>query len=149
MRELKRDISPSDEDNPWRQLGQIQELVACRQVLGAGNLQIRWRLPGRNNDPPSFQFLFPYFDCRWTSEARPAMELCDTGVRELVFASLWNGLSERPLKTHQLGPIHLKFLGLNSLPLHSPGPVKDLCGSNEHFLRVASPQGASTSERSW
>ena len=148
MRKLKRDISPSDKDNPSRQLGQVQELVACRQVLRAGNLQIGWRLPGRNNDPPSFQFLFPYFDGRWTSEARPAMEPCDTGVREFIFASLWNGLSERPLKTHQLGPIHLKFLGLNSLPLHSPAPVENFRGSHEHFLWVASPQGAGTSERS-
>src|ERR1700733_1216782 len=148
MRKLKRDISPSDKDNPSRQLGQVQELVACRQVLRAGNLQIGWRLPGRNNDPPSFQFLFPYFDSRWTSEARPAMEPSDTGVCELVFASLWNGLSERPLKPHQLSPIHLKLCGLNSLPLHSPAPVEDFCGPNEHFLWVASPQGACTSERS-
>src|ERR1700733_3571444 len=109
MRKLKRDISPSDKDNPSRQLGQVQELVACRQVLGAGNLQIGWRLPGRNNDPPSFQFLFPYFDGRWTSEARPAMERCDTGVCEFVFASFGNGLSERALKTHQLCPIKPKL----------------------------------------
>src|ERR1700679_3290555 len=102
MRKLKRNISPSDKDNPSRQLGQVQELVACRQVLRAGNLQIGLRLPRCNNAPASFQFLFPYFDGRWTSEARQAMEPYHTGVRELLFASLWNGLSERPFKPHQL-----------------------------------------------
>src|ERR1700689_3382487 len=100
MRKLKRDIPSSNEENPSRQLGQVQELVAGRQVFGTRNVQIGWRLPGRNNDLPSFQFVFPYFNCRLTSEACPAMEPRDTGVGELVFASLWNGLSERPLKTH-------------------------------------------------
>jgi hypothetical protein len=76
------------------------------------------------------------------------MERCDAGACELVFAAFWNVLGERPLETHQLGPIKLKIRGLDSFALHPLGPVEDFRGSNEHFLRVASPQGASASERS-
>src|ERR1700677_3789181 len=130
MRKLKRDVAPSNEENPPRQLRQVQELVACRQVFGAGNFQVGGHLTGRNHDLPSFQFLFRYFYRRWAGETRTAMERFDTGVRELVFASFWHGLSERPLETHQLGPIDLELRSLDSLTLHPPAPVEDFCGSN-------------------
>jgi hypothetical protein len=67
------------------------------------------------------------------------MEPCDAGFREPVFASFWNGLSERTLETHQLGPINLKLRGLNPLSSHSTSPVDGFGSSDEHFLWVASP----------
>jgi hypothetical protein len=86
MRKLKGDIPASDKENPPWEFAQLQELIACRKVLSAGNLQICRYLPGRNNDIPSLQCLFPYLYCSWTGEARPAMERCDAGFREPVFA---------------------------------------------------------------
>ena len=87
MRKLKGDIPASDKGNPSREFVQLQELIAGRQVLSAGNLQICRSLPGRNHDVPSLQGLFPYLYCRWTAEACPTMERGDAGFRELVFAS--------------------------------------------------------------
>ena len=49
---------------------------------------------------------------------------------------------------HQLRPINLKlrsFAALIPFP-RIRRPVEDFCGSNAHFLRVASPEGASTSD---
>ena len=100
MRKLKGDIPASDKQNPPRELVQLQELITCRKVLSAGNLQICRGLSGRNNDVASYQCLFPYSYCCWTSEARPTMERCDVGFRKLVFATFWNRLSERTLETH-------------------------------------------------
>src|ERR1700730_15639338 len=100
MRKLKGDIPASDKENPPRKLVQLQELVACRKVLGAGNFQICGHIPGRNNDVPSLQCLLPYLYCSWTGEARPTMERCDAGFRKPVFAPFWNGLSERTLETY-------------------------------------------------
>jgi hypothetical protein len=97
---LKGDIPTADKENPAREFVQLQELIACRKVRSAGNLQIRRCLPDRNNHVPSLQFLFPYLYCSWTGEARPAMERCDVGFREPGFAQFWNGLSERTLEAH-------------------------------------------------
>src|ERR1700678_1548354 len=121
MRKLKGDIPAPDKENSPRELVQLQELVAGRKVLSAGNLQICRDLPGRNNDVTSLQCLFPYSYCSWTGEARPIMERCNAGVREPIFAPFWNRLSERTLETHQLGPINLKLRGLNSFSIHSTG----------------------------
>jgi hypothetical protein len=100
MRKLKGDIPASDKENPPREFVQLQELIACRKVLSAGNPQICRYIPGRNDDVPSLQRLSPYLYCSWTGEARPTMERRDAGFRESVFAPFWNGLSERTLETH-------------------------------------------------
>src|SRR4029077_15612637 len=100
MCKLKGDIPASDKENPPRKFIQLQELITCRKVLSAGNLQICRYLPGRNNDVPSLQCLSPYLYCSWPGEARPTMERCDPGFREPLFAPFWNGLSERTLETH-------------------------------------------------
>src|ERR1700694_5869141 len=147
MRKLKGDIPASDKKNPPREFVQLQELIACCKELSAGNLQICRCVPGRNNDVPSLQCLFPYLYCSWTSEARPTMERCNADSREPVFAPFWNGLGERTLETHQLGPIDLKLRGLNSFPFHSTSPVNGFGGSHEHLLWVTSPQSTGTSER--
>src|ERR1700722_18638446 len=100
MRKLKSDIAAADEENPPRDFVQLQEPIACRKVLGAGNLQICRYRPRPNNDVSSFQYLFPYVYRSWTGEARPTMERFDAGFRESVFAPFWNGLSEGTLETH-------------------------------------------------
>src|ERR1700719_4405819 len=99
MRKLKGDIPASDKENPRREFVQLQELIAGRKVLSAGNLQICRHLAGRNNDIPSLQYFFPYLYYGWTDEARPAMERCDAGFREAFFAPFWNGLREGTLET--------------------------------------------------
>src|SRR5580693_4607495 len=114
MCKLKGDIPASDKENPPREFVQLQELLACRKVLSAGDLQICRYLPGRNNDVPSLQCFFPHLYRSWTGEARLTMERCNADFREPVFAPFWNGLGERTLETHQLGPIDLKLRGLNS-----------------------------------
>src|ERR1700693_5566687 len=139
MRKLKGDITASDKENPPREFVQLQELIAGRKVLSAGNLQICCYLSGRNHDVPSLQCLFPYLHCSWTSETRSTVERCDAGFREPVFASFWNGLGERTLETHQLGPINLKLSGLNSFSLHSTSPVNGFGSSDEHLFGVTSP----------
>jgi hypothetical protein len=100
MRKLKGDIPASDKQNPPRELVQLQELITCRKVLSAGNLQICRYLPGRNNDVPSRQCLFPHLYCSLSGEAGCTMERCDAGFRKLVFAPFWNRLSESTLETH-------------------------------------------------
>ena len=147
MRELEGDVPASDEENPQREPVQLQELIAGREVARAGNRQISGHLPGRNHDKPSNQCLFPYLHGGGTGEARTAMERGDACFREAVFAPPWNGLGERALETHQLGPIDLKLPGLNAFSFHSTGPVDGFGGADEHFLRIASPQGASAAER--
>jgi hypothetical protein len=100
MCKLEGNIPTSDKEKPSREFVQLQELIACRKVLSAGNPQICWRLPSRNNDVSSLQSLLPYLHCRWTGESRPSMERCDAGFREIVFAPFCNGLSERAFETH-------------------------------------------------
>jgi hypothetical protein len=139
MCKLKGDIPASDKENPPREFVQLQELIACRKVLSAGNLQICRYLADSNHDVPSLQCLFSYLYGSRTGEARPTMERCDACVREPVFAPLWNGLGEGALETHELGPINLKLLSLNSFSFHSTSPVNGFGSSDEHFLWVASP----------
>jgi hypothetical protein len=100
MRKLKGDIPASNKETPSREFVQLQELIACRKVLSAGNPQICRYRPGRNNDISSLQSLFPYLYCSRTGESRPTMERCDAGFREIVFAPFCNGLSERTFETH-------------------------------------------------
>jgi hypothetical protein len=100
MRKLKSDITASDKENPPWEFVQIQELIACRKVLSAWNLQICRDFPGRNNNVPSLQRCFPYLYLSWAAEAGSTMERCDAGFREPAFAPFWNGLSERTLETH-------------------------------------------------
>src|ERR1700693_5564659 len=107
MRKLKGDIPASDKKNPLRKFVQLQELIACRKVLSAGDLQIYRYFPGRNNDVPSLHYLFPYLYCSWTGKARLTMERCDADFLEPVFPPFWNGLGERTLEYHQLGTTHL------------------------------------------
>jgi hypothetical protein len=85
-RELKGDIPASNKEKPSRKFVQLQELIACRKVLRAGNPQICRDLPRRNNDISSLQSLFPNLYFSWTGESRPTMERCDAGFREIVFA---------------------------------------------------------------
>jgi hypothetical protein len=139
MRKLKGDIPASDEENTLGEFGQLQKLIACCQVLSAGNPQVCRHLSGRNNDVASLQCLVAHLHCSWTGEARPTMERYDAGFRKVVFAPSWNGLSERTLETHQLGPINPQLRGLNSLSFHPTRPVNGFGSSNEHFLWVASP----------
>jgi hypothetical protein len=139
MRKLKGNIPASDKQNPARELVQLQELITCREVLGARNLQICRYLPRRNNDVPSLQCFLPYLNRSWTGEARPTMERCDARSGESVFAPFWNGLGERTLETHQLGPINLYLRGLNSFSFHSTSPVNGFGSPDQHFLWVASP----------
>src|SRR5579872_392728 len=147
MRKLKGNIPASDEENSPREFVQLQELIACRKVFSAGNLQICRHLPRRNYDVPPLQRLFPHFYCSRTSEARPTMERFDAGYREPVLAPFWNGLSERTLETHQLGPINLKLLGPNAFHFHSADPINGFGSADEHFLWVTSSQRAGPSER--
>src|ERR1022692_2930945 len=100
MRKLKGDIPTSDKEDLPREFVQLQELIACRKVLSAGNPQLLWYHSYSNNDVPSLQGLFPYLNSSWTDEARPTVERCDAGFRESVFAPFWNGLSESTLETH-------------------------------------------------
>src|SRR5580693_2959507 len=100
MCKLKGDIPASDKENPPREFAQLQELIACRKVLSAGNLQICRYLSGRNNDVPSLQNFFPYLYCSWPGETRPTMERCDPGFRKPFFTPLRNRLRERTLETH-------------------------------------------------
>jgi|SRR6267143_135045 len=60
MRKLKGNIPASDKQNPARELVQLQELITCREVRGARNLQICRYLPRRNHDVPSRQCFLPY-----------------------------------------------------------------------------------------
>jgi hypothetical protein len=86
MRKLKGDIPASDKEKPSREFVQLQELLASRKVLSAGNPQVCRCLSGRNYDVSPLQSLFPYLHCRWPGESRPTMECCDAGFREFVFA---------------------------------------------------------------
>src|ERR1700722_7512158 len=139
MRKLKGDVPASDKQNPSWEFVQLQELITGRKVLSAGNLQICRYLPGSNCDVSSHQRLFSYLYCSWTGEARPTVEGRDACLREPVFTPFRNGLSERALETHQLGPIDLKLRGLNSFSFHSTSPVNGFGSSDEHFFWVASP----------
>jgi hypothetical protein len=60
MRKLKGDIPASDKENLSRDFVQLQELIACRKVISAGNPQIFRCLSSRNKDASSLQSLFPY-----------------------------------------------------------------------------------------
>src|ERR1017187_3841613 len=100
MRKLKGDIPASDKENPPREFVQLQELITCRKVLSAGNLQICRYLPRRNNDVPSRQCLFPDFYRSLSDEAGRTVERCDAGFPKIVFAPFRNRLGERTLETH-------------------------------------------------
>jgi hypothetical protein len=100
MRKLKGDIPASDKEKPSWEFVQLQELIACRKVLSAGNPQICRCLSGCNNDVSSLQGLFRYLYCRWTGESRPTMERCDAGFREIVFVPFCHRVSERTFETH-------------------------------------------------
>src|ERR1700730_11736348 len=123
MRKLEGDIAASDEEKPPGKFVQLHELIACCKVLSAGNLQIYRYIPYRNNDVSPLQCLFPDLYCSRTGEARPPVEGRDAGFRDPLFASFWNGLGERTLEMHYLGPINSKLFGQNSFSIHSTSPV--------------------------
>src|SRR5260370_290045 len=75
------------------------------------------------------------------------MERGDTVFRKPFFPVLGNWLGERPLEAHQLLPINLKFLGLNSFALHSSRPVNGFRSADKNLFRVASPERACPAER--
>src|SRR5260370_8462526 len=75
------------------------------------------------------------------------MERGDTVFRKPFFPVLGNWLGERPLEAHQLLPINLKFLGLNSIALHSSRPVNGFRSADKNLFRVASPERACPAER--
>src|ERR1700676_998850 len=100
MCKLEGDIAASDEENPPGEFVQLHELIAGRKELSAGNLQIYRYIPCRHNDVPPLQCIFPDSYCSRPREARPSVEGCDAGFRDLLFASFWNGLRERTLEMH-------------------------------------------------
>src|SRR5229473_475520 len=74
------------------------------------------------------------------------MERRDPGFRKPLFPAFGDRLSERPLEAHQLLPINLKFLGLNSFALHSARPVNGFRSADKNLFGVASPERARPSE---
>jgi hypothetical protein len=63
------------------------------------------------------------------------LECGDAGLRKTLFAALRNRLGVRPLEAHQLLPIDLELLGLNSLAFHAATPIDHFRRAYEHFLR--------------
>src|SRR5216684_8469335 len=143
VRKLEGNIPASDEQHSLRKFIKLEELVARRKMLFAGNLQARRSLPGRNHHIAALQNLLAHLNCGWADETSAAMECRDAGLRKPLFPVFRNGLRKRPLKAHQLLPINLKLLGLNSFAFHSAGPVddfrsthKDLLGSHPRSAQV-------------
>ncbi len=85
--------------------------------------------------------------CR-ANEMGSGMECGDAALRETLFAIPWNALDKRTLELHQTRPINLSLIGANPMFSHAPIPIEDLCGADEHFLRVAAAQSAGASKGS-
>src|SRR5450631_562264 len=65
MRKLKGDVPASDKQNLPREVVQIQELIARRKVLSAGNPHICRYHSCCNNDVPSLQCISLHLNCSW------------------------------------------------------------------------------------
>src|SRR6266852_2337876 len=143
MSKFKGYIPAADKEDSSRKFIKLQELFARRKVLRSRYLQVRWFLSSRNDHIATLQDLLAHLNRRWPDETSATMECRDAGLRKLLFPVFRNGLRKRPLKAHQLLPINLKLLGLNSFAFHSAGPVddfrsthKDLLGSHPRSAQV-------------
>src|SRR5712692_8965579 len=147
MSKFKGYIPAADKEDSSRKLIQLQELFARRKVLRSRYLQVRWFLSSRNDHIATLQDLLAHLNRRWPDETSAAMECRDPRFRKPLFPVFRNGLRKRPLKAHQLLPINLKLLGLNSFAFHSAGPVDDFRSTHKDLFRVASTQRTGTTER--
>ena len=91
VRELKRDVAASDEHDAARQLGELHELLAGRDVLAAGKGQRHGHRPGCDQDVASDQSVRPDLDRRGPHEARSAMEEHDAGLGPPLFGFAGTG----------------------------------------------------------
>ena len=118
MSKFKRDITASDKQDPFRKLIQLQKLFARREVLRSGNFQVCRFLSGCNDHIAPFYHFGAHLNRGPPDEMGASVECRYAGFRKAFFPVLGNRLSERSLEAHQLLPINLKFLGLNSFSFH-------------------------------
>src|SRR2546422_1711797 len=63
--ELERDVAAADKNDPCRQVGELQKLIARYQVFGAGDRQGRRPRAGRHHDVPGLQHIVADANTRW------------------------------------------------------------------------------------
>src|SRR5713226_5501708 len=147
VRKLEGNIPASDEQHSLRKFIKLEELVARRKMLFAGNLQARRSLPGRNHHIAALQNLLAHLNCGWADETSATMECRDAGLRKPLLPVLRNRLRERTLEAHQLLPINPELLALNSLTLHATTPINHLRSAHKRLFGIASTQRTSTPKR--
>src|SRR5215469_8870666 len=147
MSELKGDIPASYENDPFGQVFQLQELLTGGYVLFSRNAQLSRHRTGGNDNVTTFQHVVSHTDGCGTCKACATVKCFYPSLHKALFAVLGHRIGERAFETHSLCPLNSRAVRANTSLVHPAGPVQHVCRPHEHFLRVASPQGAGAAKR--
>src|SRR2546422_8172224 len=135
MGELERDVSRTDERDPWRQLVEFEERGARDQVHLAGHPEPS-RLGSRgDHEVTCLELLAIYRQPLRTHEPRGPMIGRDPSFLERLLPIGWHWIREGPFELHQFGPGDMR-VATHSLPCirrfqsaRSAAPTRTFFGS--------------------
>jgi len=132
--ELERDVPAADEHDAGRHPVDVQEVFACRQPIGPGELQWRRHGAGGDQHAPADQAIVADGERGRVNEARPPVKLLDADLCPRLLGTLGRRVDERPLEAHERGPVDRQRAGhFRDPPPHHPGLRETLFRSQENI----------------
>src|SRR5579884_3837267 len=139
-------IAPTDEDDPARQLLQLEKFVAGNQMLFAADTQLRGAGSRGNHNVFCFKPVIADLNCARPCKMRWAVEGGDPGLGKAFFSRFGHRLRKGSLKANQFRPDDARVSREYSLAFHSPRPVNGFSRSHQYLLWIAAPEHAGPAE---
>ena len=137
MRELERDETPTNEEDPSRELGKIQEVRAVDQMFGAREVQRLGPRSGRDQEMSRLVGGAVDVERVRLGEHGRSVERLDTVADQAVFHVLWDRVGEAALVFHQIRPVDGQVGGVDAFAAQESRAVDDLGAASQDLLRVA------------
>src|SRR5690348_7836487 len=109
-------------------------------------MQSGWARSGRNVHEVRGQNIFVDLQPRAIDKARASVKRCDAGFIESMLSGFRHRVRKGSFETHERGPVDTCALSCYALALHSPRPIDYIGSADQHFLRIATAQGASAAK---
>jgi hypothetical protein len=136
VRELERDESSADEQDPSGQRFEVEEVGTVDHVLMAAERERARPGAGGNQEPLRHVLSTVDLKLMGARESCCAVKECHAVSHEFVFHTLGYGIGEATLVAHQSRPVQRQLVLADPLVLHQASIINHFRASSENLLWI-------------